>query len=583
MALNPYNHRAALIIGIDKYQDAAYPDLQCACNDALLFNDVLVSSCGFERSNITVLLNTEATLNNIRRQAETTGQSLSSHKSQLIIFFAGHGETISLLGDKELGFFVPFDGERASIYSTCISMQEIVTLCEIIYANHLLFILDCCFSGLVGVTTRATTPKLFVEKMVTMPSRQIMTAGMSNETAAESPSLGHGLYSFSLCQALQNPDFCKKPYLTASDLHSYLLSKLTEVTGSSQTPQLRQLLEFGEGDNILLMTHSLPEVEKAAQYSHEYEQIYCNPELFINFCADPPINLSTILPFEPDDIFIDAPNLLQAEQAILVGVSDKTINRVLEAYVKNNFICEEDRANLQAFSDYFDEDFYEVIGTLYSNIGKYKCALRWYHEFIRYFEKKKEWYSLSEDEVYASVGYCLYALGFYGLSIVWTKYCISSKLEADLVSSGAIGMQCELLGTHFRKIERVAAAQKFTISGKKSNLSHAIGKKGRKAEFIKNYLERLIPNFRVILTYIEERDPKDNILIKPQSYPFRPEFDGSAYPIHKTNLILSLYSEAITLAELGYIRKAKRLLGEGLTIEPNCGFILEMFENLKVE
>ena len=97
MALNPYNHRAALIIGIDNYQDAAYPDLQCACNDALLFNDVLVSSCGFERSNITVLLNTEATLNNIRRQAETTGQSLSSHKSQFIIFFAGHGETISLL------------------------------------------------------------------------------------------------------------------------------------------------------------------------------------------------------------------------------------------------------------------------------------------------------------------------------------------------------------------------------------------------------------------------------------------------------------------------------------------------------
>src|ERR1043166_3343785 len=111
---SPYLQRAAVIVGIDHYLDSAYPSLECAVADVESIKHALVSSCGFAEENIAILLNEAATLQGIRRRAEAIGRAMNPVRSQFVMFFAGHGETIKLFGTRPLGYLVPHDGESSS-------------------------------------------------------------------------------------------------------------------------------------------------------------------------------------------------------------------------------------------------------------------------------------------------------------------------------------------------------------------------------------------------------------------------------------------------------------------------------------
>src|SRR5689334_22273909 len=106
--LPKYANSYALVIGIDSYQNIG--PLLHAANDARALADVLVKKFGFPVENVRVLLNSDATRENILREfllwADT---SRIGPDDRIIVFFAGHGHTVS--GRRgEIGFLVPVDG-----------------------------------------------------------------------------------------------------------------------------------------------------------------------------------------------------------------------------------------------------------------------------------------------------------------------------------------------------------------------------------------------------------------------------------------------------------------------------------------
>ena len=73
-------------------------------------------------------------------------------------------------------------------------------------AKHVIFIIDACYSGLVLESQRGLDPHIseFVKKVVSVPVRQIITAGGKEDQASENPSLGHGLFTYKLLQGLES-------------------------------------------------------------------------------------------------------------------------------------------------------------------------------------------------------------------------------------------------------------------------------------------------------------------------------------------------------------------------------------------
>jgi uncharacterized caspase-like protein len=112
---------------------------------------------------------------------------------RVVVFFAGHGATREL-GDRDMGYLVPVDGDLNNLHSSSISMREITDFADLIDARHVLFLLDACYGGL-ALRDTVVVPKRpgYVAELVRKPVKQVITAGGKNERVIEEG--GHGLFT----------------------------------------------------------------------------------------------------------------------------------------------------------------------------------------------------------------------------------------------------------------------------------------------------------------------------------------------------------------------------------------------------
>ena len=138
-----------LAIGIDEYEH--WEKLNNAVKDANDFVAVLVRQYQFEEGNVLRLFNREATEDNIREKIREIKRLITSNDN-LIIYYSGHGHY-----DQEFdeGHWVPFDArkDRAGRY---ISNSDIIKWINALEAQHILLVIDSCFSGSLVVRKRSS-------------------------------------------------------------------------------------------------------------------------------------------------------------------------------------------------------------------------------------------------------------------------------------------------------------------------------------------------------------------------------------------------------------------------------------------
>jgi len=88
-----YKDSWAVIIGINDYKHM--PKLNYAVNDAVAIKEMLMSKYNFKEDHIKLILNEEATKDNITQGFHQLLQK-SKEKDRVVVFYAGHGETYSL-------------------------------------------------------------------------------------------------------------------------------------------------------------------------------------------------------------------------------------------------------------------------------------------------------------------------------------------------------------------------------------------------------------------------------------------------------------------------------------------------------
>jgi Tfp pilus assembly protein PilF len=233
----------AALIGINDYSNKqGFASLPYAVNDAVALKDVLIKDLGFAENHVFLLKN--PTRKSIDKLLAYELPKKVARDDRVVIFFSGHGGTKDTITGK-MGFLVPVDGNIEDLYSTSISMTQIGDYADIIPAKQILFIIDACYSGLVGSVYKGGNLEKGVRKQVEAfmknNGRQVMTAGTSEEKAAMSKKWNeHSVYTYYLLEGLKGEaDSNGDGVVTVHELQVYLESMIPNE--ANQTPQLRYL------------------------------------------------------------------------------------------------------------------------------------------------------------------------------------------------------------------------------------------------------------------------------------------------------------------------------------------------------
>lgn len=235
----------AVVIGVSSYRNLnKEQQLQYAHRDAQDFAAFLRSpnGGGFPASQVTVMLNQEATVSAMRSALGTALPRSVEPDDVVVIFFAGHGV---VEGERD-GYLLAHDSDPQNLYATAMPIAEldrIVT--ERIKARSVILIADACHAGKLGWTSRSTEAQ-------TMVNRYLDEVGKSGQgvlrilgSRADQRSYegeqwggGHGVFTHFLLKGLKGEaDKDKDGFVRAAEVLEYLSEMVPKETKSLQHPR----------------------------------------------------------------------------------------------------------------------------------------------------------------------------------------------------------------------------------------------------------------------------------------------------------------------------------------------------------
>jgi formylglycine-generating enzyme required for sulfatase activity len=233
----------ALVVGISEFED--FNDLPTA-QDPLQVATYLVDEAGFDH--VHILTGDKVTKDRLEELMLDDFRTLVGEKDRFLFYWSGHGET---LGDG-IGArgFLPLKSSRKGRYSTMVSMDDVADWDSYIQAHQVLYLMDSCFSGLVGVAPQSDLGEI-TRAQLSGPSRHVITAGRADEQTIAVDQLGGSVFTHALLKGLRGGADAanalgKDGLVTVGELKAYLGQEVTRLRTrfawrKTITPQIRDL------------------------------------------------------------------------------------------------------------------------------------------------------------------------------------------------------------------------------------------------------------------------------------------------------------------------------------------------------
>ena len=246
------NEKIAIIIGIENYSEA--PKANYANLDAQYFFDYARKAFGVKKQNINLLINENATIVKTDKALSLWLKSkVKKNRSDLIIFFAGHG--LASTDGKEL-YLLPQDGNPDRLERTALSRTDLFK--EIIELNpkSVTMFLDTCYSGVSRdeqmLLASARPIRIVADEQDGIPDNfTIFSASKLDQISSGLKEAKHGIFSYYLMKGLEGyADFNEDKKITNGELLAYMdenVSQKAAEQGREQNPSLA-----GDPDNVLM-------------------------------------------------------------------------------------------------------------------------------------------------------------------------------------------------------------------------------------------------------------------------------------------------------------------------------------------
>ncbi|MCA9123200.1 MAG: SEL1-like repeat protein [Planctomycetaceae bacterium] len=235
-----YGKVHALCIGINRYRASTITTLKWAEADAEKMSQVFADRYGYD---IELLTGHRASRDRILESLTKLCNGLGPDDG-LILFFAGHGQTVELEEFGSAGYLLPFDAaldpsdtrDTEQWNDEAIDMREIGELVTGSRARHVLVLADVCYSGFLGKRS-SFGGRVDLEQLAQRKSRVAITAGTEKQVAFEREELGHGLFTHFLLEQLD----VEWPG-SASELFVNVRNGVAKMSNGQMLPQYREIV-----------------------------------------------------------------------------------------------------------------------------------------------------------------------------------------------------------------------------------------------------------------------------------------------------------------------------------------------------
>ena len=243
-----YSQSHALVIGVSKYQDSAWGQLDSVPMDVREVKEALEGQ-GF---NVETILNpTKQDMND--RIEQFIGDYGFEKNNRLLFYYSGHGYTQERNG-RQFGYLVPSDApnpltDEKGFFRKSLKMTRILSWAKEIESKHALFVFDSCFSGSV-LRSRALSVPADISYSTSKPVRQFISAG-----SADQPVPAESVFRPLFIRGINGKaDLDGDGYVTGNELGMYL-QKEVPTYESGQTPQYGKIRDpyLDEGNFVFLV------------------------------------------------------------------------------------------------------------------------------------------------------------------------------------------------------------------------------------------------------------------------------------------------------------------------------------------
>ncbi|GGX55934.1 hypothetical protein GCM10007385_25760 [Tateyamaria omphalii] len=233
----------ALIVGVSDFDEFA--DLPTA-KDPIRMRNYLVDEAGFDH--VHILTGDKVTKDRLEELMLDDFRQLVGPNDRFLFYWSGHGETLGQ-GPGARGF-LPLKSSRKGRFSTMVSMDDIADWDSYITAHQVLYLMDSCFSGLVGSAPQSDLADI-TRAQLSGPARHVITAGRGDEQTIAVDQLGGSVFTHALLKGLRGAADAtnalgKDDIVSVGELKSYVGQEVTRLRTRfgwqrSITPQIRDL------------------------------------------------------------------------------------------------------------------------------------------------------------------------------------------------------------------------------------------------------------------------------------------------------------------------------------------------------
>ncbi len=250
-----YDESYALVVGIDRYTQVEART--SAASSAKHVAELLLSRFGFRAENVILLTDDQAKRSVIMDGLKKLQQR--GPDDRLLIYLSGRGYTARDQSGSEYGAFVPYDGDVQTpdgALRTCIQLDDLKQSISTNSAKQTLVLLDFTVGGLPVLKqfNGAPPPRLGFQRVVTLPSKELIAAGARIETLSDDPATGMSYFSSKLIEALSSgvTDVNGDGIITGTELATRTFVRVNEATDRTLHPQFG-FIDGGEGDFLFVV------------------------------------------------------------------------------------------------------------------------------------------------------------------------------------------------------------------------------------------------------------------------------------------------------------------------------------------
>lgn len=264
--LSDYNKSYAVVVGVSQY-NGGFDKLNSARNDAKRMKDFLIGEAGFDY--VHMLTESQVTHESLRRVMDRLSTIMKSN-DRFLFYWSGHGVTRKVSA-RDIGY-LPLINSKEENYGSMLRMSALKQWDDSLDVKQALYIVDACFSGLAGTYDSKASKRNLRLSQVAQPSRQILTAGQTDEITIASSRYKGSLFTTAVIEALGGSGdlsggFARDGVISASELKLAVQDRINaEIVANPDlkrfklTPTLKNLVP-SRGDFFFLS--NTEEVEKS--------------------------------------------------------------------------------------------------------------------------------------------------------------------------------------------------------------------------------------------------------------------------------------------------------------------------------